>query len=171
MQLDGYHGTEISNIENIQKNGYKISSDNEWLGSGVYFFESLNNFCDGFLEAKNWAFYVKKYQNWAVFKVKIKSNKFIDLVTNIKHREIYDKIRESAMKKHIQSGFNKKDFKENSIYVTMSELDIDFIRVLVDAQKDYGYYSYTVRRPQIQICVKRTDIIIENKLYNSSMEV
>lgn len=171
MQLDVYHGTEIDNITNILKNGYKVSSDKEWLGSGVYFFESLNTFCDGFLEAKNWVIYVKKYQKWAVLKAKIESNKFIDLVNNIRHREIYDRIRDAAIRKHIEAGFDKKDFKEKFIYVKMETLDIDFIRVLVDAKKDYGYYSYTVRRPQLQICVKNIKVITENELYDSSMEV
>lgn len=171
MQLIGYHGTEIKNVDNILKNGYILSSNNEWLGSGVYFFESLKMFSNGFLEAKNWVLYVKKYKNWAVFKSKINSKKFIDLVNNIKHKEIYDKIRERMIKKHIESGFDKKDFKERVIYVNMGTLKIDFIRSLVDAKKDFGYYSYTIRRPQIQICVKNIKVITENKLYNSGMEV
>ena len=77
------------------------------------------------------------------------------------------------MEKHINAGLNEKDFKENLIYIVMSCLDIDFIRVMVNAEKDYGYYyySYTVRRPQIQICVTKKNSITDNVLYKTSMEV
>ena len=41
--LVGYHGTKIENVEQILKNGFKMSKSKEnnleWLGDGVYFWE------------------------------------------------------------------------------------------------------------------------------------
>lgn len=39
IELIGYHGTALENVESIQKDGFRRSEgDAEWLGTGVYFF-------------------------------------------------------------------------------------------------------------------------------------
>lgn len=165
MKCIGYHGTDKKNIGNILKNGYIISGDKEWLGKGVYFFETLSPLTYGDQEAINWAKFVKKIQKWAVFKAVIDSNKYIDLVLNIKHREIYDKIKLKLLKKHEKKGKNPLFFNDNIVYKAMEKaLNIDFIRALVNAAQT-GIYIKTIRRPQVQICVKNTDSIIKNELF------
>src|SRR6056297_2107385 len=53
--FSGYHGTSYESSEKILQSNYELSlGDNEWLGSGVYFF------LDGFSsvpkeQAKKWA--------------------------------------------------------------------------------------------------------------------
>jgi adenosine deaminase len=164
MKLTGYHGTNAESADDITKMGYKKSSDLEWFGSGIYFFESYDILCDGFIEARDWAKHVKKFQNWAIFEAVIESNKYIDIAFEIEHKIIYDKIKEKAILKHKAAGKNIKDFKEKAIFIEMEKLDIDFVRALVDSKKNLGYYSYTIRRPQLQICVKNDLAIISNEL-------
>ncbi len=164
MKLICYHGTKAEAADNINKTGYLKSKHSEWLGSGVYFFESYGTLCDGIIEARDWAKFVKKFKNWAIFEACIESEKYIDIAFEIEHRKIYDQIKEEAIKKHKESGKGIKEFNENLIFQEMEKLDIDFIRALVDSKKDLGYYSYIVRRPQLQICVKHNEVIVSNKL-------
>ena len=106
-----------------------------------------------------------------MFRATIASDKYIDLVSemNIKHRKIYDKIRETTLMAHKKAGYPVADFKEQVIFCKIAQAnDIDFIRALVNADKPKGYGSYTIRRPQIQICVKNTSCIVRNKLIEKS---
>ena len=128
------------------------------------FFESCFPITDGLEEAKAWAIHVKRFREWAVFKAFIQSDKKNDLIESIDHRKLYDKIRTELKEKHLSSGKELKDFNDTLIFCKLEEYGFDFFRVLVDADKFSGYYSSTVRRPQIQICVKNTDCISDNKL-------
>ncbi len=169
MLLYGYHGTHANNIDRILKNGYKESSEKEWFGRGIYFFETLHPMVDGIEEAKSWAKYVKKHSKWAVFKATIESENYIDLLGSIVHRQMYDKIRETALQLHAEAGFDRTSFQERIIYNKLEEAKVDFIRVLVDADKYQGYYSYTIRRPQLQVCVKNHEAIKKNELLESEV--
>ncbi len=164
MKLTCYHGTKAEAAENIIKNGYKKSGSKEWFGSGVYFFESYNDLCDGITEARDWAKYVKHFKNWAVFEACIESDKYIDIAFEVEHKKIYDRIKEEAIELHKKAGKETKEFNENLIFHQMEKLDIDFIRALVDSKKESGYYSYIIRRPQLQICVKNETVIVNNRL-------
>lgn len=164
MKLTCYHGTKAESADNISKIGYWKSKPEEWFGSGVYFFESYETLSNGFIEARDWAKFVKKFKNWAIFEAVIESDKYIDIAFEFEHKIIYDEIKETVIKKHLESGKSISDFNENIIFHEMEKLDIDFIRALVDSKKDLGYYSYIIRRPQLQICVKNNDVIISNEL-------
>jgi hypothetical protein len=165
MLIKAYHGTNVKNIKSIQKYGYTFSTDKEWLGKGIYFFETLKPIVDGVTEAICWVKYVKNEGTWAVFEATIESDLYFDLVEDIEHKKVYDKIRHRALELFIKAGNKRKDFKERVIYSKLEEREVDFIRVLVDASKHEGYYSYTVRRPQVQVCVKNKKCIKENTLY------
>lgn len=164
MKLTCYHGTNAESADNISKIGYLKSDPSEWFGRGVYFFESYDILCDGFIEARDWAKNVKKFINWAIFEATIESDKYIDIAFNINHRKLYDRIKKTAITKHKEAGKNVRDFQEKTIFLEMEKLNIDFIRVLVDSKKNLGYYSYTIRRPQLQVCVKNINVIINNEL-------
>lgn len=168
MQFTGYHGTAAENSTGILSDGYILSRESEWFGRGVYFFETVEGISNGFDEAKNWIVYVKKIRNWAVFRAVMETDKYIDLLLDVEHKKLYDEIKREAIRLHLQAGKQIRYFRENTIYIKMAELDIDLIRALVDAKKDYGYYSYTVRRPQVQICVKRLECLVSNGLIRTN---
>lgn len=167
----GYHGTEKKYVENIIKNKYILSSDKEWFGAGVYFFETLPGICNGRTEARNWVLYVKRKWDYAIFKADISSENYVDLLKNISHKKKFDDIVEKLYYKHIEQGKSEKEFNLNIVFKYLEkENKIDFIRCLVNAaDKDkYKMYRYIVRRPQIQICVKNVDIIRNNKVVETS---
>ena len=83
----------------------------------------------------------------------------------------FDVIKKELIKKHLEAGKNIKTFNENAIFRKLEEQDIDLIRVLVDATKDIGYPKYVVRRPQVQICVKTTKVIVDNILIKQGKRV
>jgi len=164
MKLTCYHGTKAESADNISKAGYKKSNSCEWFGSGIYFFETYETICNGYIEARDWAKHVKGYNSWAVFKAVVESEKYIDIAFVHEHKMLYDRIKYKALENHKKSGQDVKDFNENIIFLEMEKHDVDFIRALVDSKKDLGYYSYIVRRPQLQICVKNEETILSNDL-------
>ncbi len=167
MVIICYHSTKLSNIKSIQDNGYRESSENNWFGKGIYFFESIKAISDGEKEAINWAVKVKWYFEWAIFEALIEADDYIDLISNDKHMNLYSEIRAELINQHLKSGKEIKDFQERIIYIKLEEAGVDFIRALVEGRKDEGYYSYTVRRPQIQVCVKNRRCIKDNILYKT----
>ncbi|OHD12574.1 MAG: hypothetical protein A2Y41_02625 [Spirochaetes bacterium GWB1_36_13] len=171
MFFEGYHGTDSDSVTSIIKNGYNLSNNKQSLGKGVYFFQDYYNLCNGLEEAKNWAIHVKKFERWSVLKVNIDTEKYIDIFLDVKHREMFDVIKKELIKKHLEAGKNIKTFNENAIFRKLEEQDIDLIRVLVDATKDIGYPKYVVRRPQVQICVKTTKVIVDNILIKQGKRV
>ena len=173
MKICAYHGTLKNNVESIQKDGFKISTGkHQWFGAGIYFFGTLKSdgsaaVTDGFTEAKNWVIYVKGCEDWAVFKVCIESEHFIDLVGCEDHRKLFLQIREKAKKLHDRSKKRGEPFREQAVYhLLRDKLNIDFIRGLVNADKHgrYTYGSYTNIHPQIQICVINSGCIRKTTL-------
>ena len=171
MKICAYHGTLKKNVEGIQRDGFKISEGvHQWFGDGIYFFETLKTpeseiISDGFEEAKNWVIYVKHCRDWAVFKVCIKTNSFIDLVGCEDDKKLFKQIRKRAKELHELSEKRNEPFREQFIYhlLRCNKPNIDFIRVLVNADK-YGRFiseNYTIVHPQVQICVVNDDCIKE----------
>ena len=165
MKICAYHGTLKKNVESIQRDGFKISKgEHQWFGDGIYFFEALKTISDGFEEVKNWVIYVKHCKDWAVFEVCIESDNFIALVGCEDDKKLFKQIRKEAKELHDRSKRRNELFIEQLIYhLLRCKLNIDFIRVLVNADK-YGRFiseSYTNVHPQVQICVVNDDCIKE----------
>ena len=154
MQIIGFHGTNKESALRILSEGFIESSEKEWFGSGVYFFETLPKISNGFTEARHWAVNVKKFIDWAVLKASIHSDNVLDLVNSIPHKKIFDEIRYVCLDLHRKSGKAPSEFMELLIFTKLETMGFEVIRCLVDAMKDEGYYSYVVRRPQVQVCVK-----------------
>ena len=169
MQLCAYHGTSKTHISSIKKNGLNQSKGKkQWLGDGWYFFETAY-MSNGLKEAKNWVIKVKKEPEWAIFKVDIKSDNFIDLIDSAEHKGLFAKVREQAYKLHAASRRANKRFREQVIYLQLRKyITADFIRVMVNADNygKYDYHSYTVIHPQVQICVIEKNCMGKPKLYD-----
>lgn len=160
MEIIGYHGTSKKAGKAILKDNFRPSGEDEWFGKGVYFFETAQPYIDGIDEAKNWAVYVKKITNWVVIESTIKGDRFIDLVGDISHRNEFDKVKNMALKAHTRFGHPRETFTDGIVFLRLAELgNIDFVRAFVDAKRENRYNSNVVRRPQIQICVKKVGVI------------
>jgi hypothetical protein len=154
MCLDclGYHGTDEDGAKRIQLEGYKPSSHTEWLGSGVYFFGTYDGVVDGLEEAKSWVNYVKPFARWTIFEATISSEKFLDLVENVSHRQTFDRAREKMLALHTKSRKPPRTFRDYIIFKFIDEqFEFDYVRAFVDAARQDDYVSKVVRRPQIQI--------------------
>ena len=161
MEIIGYHGTSQASKTSILKDGFIPSGSNEWFGAGIYFFETITPLFDGYLEAKQWALCVKKYNNWAVIEAIIRSDNVLDLVKSIPHKQIFDQIRTECLNLHRRSGKPDNEFTELVVFTKLEKMGFDAIRCIVDAMKNEGYYSYVVRRPQVQVCVKNNTCIVQ----------
>lgn len=166
LECIGYHGTSMKAAEQIQKNGYQASSEKEWLGKGIYFFGTSSGSIesDGCEEAVAWVCNVKKFNNWVIFEANINSTKFLDLVKNINHRKRFDIAKNKIIERYARLGKSNTALRDYIIFKCIDEeSDFDFIRALIDAGRQQ-YQSAVVRRPQIQICVKKEVCIKTNNI-------
>ncbi|NCB47652.1 hypothetical protein EOM81_11625 [bacterium] len=162
MEMIGYHGTNQEFADRIVADGFRCTKTNGWFGPGIYFFEDCPAL--GFNarnEARGWAISVKKFSNWCVIKSKIVTNSFVDLLEE-SQRRIFVRIREKLFELHSKNGLSADKFDDSQVYVCMAEesSNTEAIRALVNADSTArDCWSYSVRRPQIQICVLRNEVI------------
>jgi hypothetical protein len=160
----GYHGTSQEGARKIEAEGYEASGDENWLGRGVYFFGTIPDVTNGETEARAWAVYVKKCDNWAVIQVTINSEKFLDLVQNIGHRRLFEEAKRKMLEQHQRMGKAPWTFRDYIIFKYIDKkVGFEVIRAVVDAEPK-EYLSNIVKRPQVQICVKATTCIKEGKI-------
>jgi hypothetical protein len=112
-EIEGYHGTDASNIKGIIDKGFRLSiGDEEWLGDGVYFF------VDGIISnpkgnavkwaiANAWDNNLKKYVylNYVVIKavISIQEDTFLDLTTT-EGMNLFNYLRNKYIAKIITTG-------------------------------------------------------------------
>jgi len=132
------------------------------IGAGIYFFEDAD-FCNALEEAICFCQFVRylEKEDIIVFKALIESDKVLDLVSNIEHRKIFD---EAKNKIKLILKFSSKTDKKIEDYRIFNLLDRDktfeVIRVIIEAaREEEEHFSYLVRRPQVQICVKESKTI------------
>ena len=170
MEFIGYHGTKNKSVSNILMYGYKLSGEDEWFGKGVYFFVDAKPYSNGYSEARLWAIHVKRFKKWAVLQSEIIGDNYIDLIKNVKHKNLYDKICKEMYALHVKSKV-PNDFLENIVFKKISEKqNIDFILAFADAGKPHEYYTPVVRRLQAQLCVKKIECIKKSKLFRKYTE-
>jgi hypothetical protein len=167
MKVLGYHGTSQERAAKIVAEGFKTPEDgNGWLGNGVYFFQETG-LSQGPAEAYNFAKYVRNYDTPQVLMSDITCNDdehVIDLLKNIKDRELFDQCKESAYKLHLQSKTTKK-FSEKVIFqIIESQCKPKIIRALIDGYRESRYTSFVVRRPEVVICVKDCSCIQDSAI-------
>lgn len=159
----GYHGTDREDSENILKNGYRYSDNTAWFGSGIYFFEDLSKITDGYQEAIDWVINIKKFDHWAIFKALIKSDCCIDLIYDSDDKKYFNRMRKKLLESHIKLRRNINEFTDAVVFEKLASFkEIEVIRAFVDAARQ-DYPSYLVRRPQIQLCVKKRECIQKNE--------
>lgn len=109
----GYHGTSLRSAEEIVVSNYRISKeDNDWLGSGTYFF--IDGFTDPVNSAVQWAKYRSwdrearkhKYRNYAVLKSLIRTESHLDL-DDIEDLTIFNRIRASLVSRMKREGYGR----------------------------------------------------------------
>lgn len=157
--LVGYHGTEEGNYNSIKENGLKESAEEgSWLGKGVYFFESKDDYADGKQEAFDWARFCKKAEKCLVIEanISVPQDQCLDLC-NLKTRRFFNQIIKEAKRKKCKDRFSYL-----TIFNYLEEVFPDkfkVIRVYAYGTKIEDPIINIVLRPQIQTCVKDTKMI------------
>ncbi len=164
----GYHGTTKACAENIlEENIFVPSNNNKWLGEGIYFFIDVLS-SSGKLEAIKYMKRKKKEKsnNIKVIKALIISKKIFNLTDNSDEiHGIFNKVYNKAKEKYYKSKGTYKGFSEHLIYTLISDvLKSDAILVLVDGAKKNPDFRYTIRRPQLILCIKNSECIEEMSL-------
>lgn len=125
MKQEAYHGTSLENANKICKSSndidFKIScKDNEWLGSGVYFFDNKQ-------DAMDWSVKVRKFEEIGIISAMITAdeNKVLNLISNNTDIEIFL----NTLKKVRLESNKFKDKNINTNYVSLE------IKILVAAKK------------------------------------
>lgn len=148
---DAYHGTSLENATEIMSNGFKISTgEHQYLGDGVYFFESSLS------EAEKWA---KKHHSphYVVIKAVVALGSCLDLVNDdykIKLRKISKKLMERKKVKKINDA---------AVINYIAEFGkIDTIR----AKFFYSLFpgSHIFNNPYIVICVRNSKNILNTSI-------
>ncbi|HIE5973551.1 TPA: hypothetical protein ACXNXU_000880 [Proteus mirabilis] len=104
-----YHGTTQDAIQSIMNKGFKLSSSNEdWLGHGVYFF--IRGISNPLKNATEWAKNKNKNKNICVIKATVKLNEFeiLDLRTT-KGQKDYNKYREKIVHEYYDDLLIRRD--------------------------------------------------------------
>ena len=165
IDVIGYHGTDGDSVREINIRGFKLLNSNpsNWLGDGVYFFQSVKDMdIDGFKEAESWAKRTAKYVNsksYGVFEARIKSGKVFDSYGKREHRILFWKI-----KHRLESVYKGDLLIDQRVYLILREkYSFELFRILADGRK-IKYPSYTIERPQVIICIKNLECIKEKKL-------
>jgi hypothetical protein len=155
----GYHGTDEYGERKIRENGFQDSPAEGWLGPGIYFFESQPGF-DGLEAAEWWVTVYKKYPHWVILKVKIVADKIFDMFRSKKDRMDFGRLKQGFLKKHIEAGGKEYDFNLKPVFQFLNR-KFEVIICLVDAARLDKFVNYVVGNPQIQICVTKSECIIE----------
>jgi hypothetical protein len=162
MIITGFHGTHKKNEYAISQSGFESSAEEEYLGAGVYFFEDAE-FCHALDEAICFCQFVKYIdrKDIIVFKATVNSEKILDLVSNIEHRKYFDEVKNRIKLRLKFSSEPEKKIEEFRIFNLIDRDNcFEVVRAIIEAAKeDKESFSYVIRRPQIQICVKKAAAI------------
>ena len=125
----GYHGTSLSSAEEIVVSSYRISKeDNDWLGSGAYFF--IDGFTDPIANAEKWARFRSwdgrarkhKYYSYAVLRSLIRTETHLDL-DEIEDLKMFNTIRDSLAQRMKKEGYRDATALQNDCFVANFALE------------------------------------------------
>lgn len=181
--IKGYHGTNKSNEASIIKFGYDMSKckeEQQWLGKGIYFWESLYyavkwNYINSHSFSRN-AILKKIINDKTIFvaDIFIEDDKMLDLSSpegTILFEEFQNTLRKSLGEDEVKKADNKDDvcwiyilhkygfFEKFDVIIATYRKEIK----LENTRSPRNFEKYL----QKQICVKKANNIISNKVYNN----
>ena len=155
-ECTGYHGTDIGSCEKIILTNKFIDSvdDEEWLGSGVYFFEN---------DKKQAIYYMSKAKKKSEYKViscDIKSDNLLDLL-DISNYENFERFAVQLKDRYKKRKDGKQRVLMNGVILNfMHKVNpYDVVRGVFDVPRRTVAPRTNIKPVQIQICVKNHDCI------------
>lgn len=172
INFEAYHGTsKKASISIIESRKYIASNnDNEWLGSGVYFFIDYRS--DKSIEnSMKWAVNFKRFGYYAVLKnnIKVHQDKVVNL-NDPEWQDIFQSYRDEKQKDYERRGITctmkVKQFDCLTINDMCEELGIDVVCQqryieLGERRKDRNFISSNI--PNCRIMSVRNPEVIEKE--------
>lgn len=157
----GFHGTTKSSADNILKTNDFIFShgDEEWLGTGVYFFE------DFISHAYYWCDKYKCYPLWSILKSDIIADKIVDLNDPETYEQFYQLAKELRTRYHKRKDGKKREIIDAVVLNVMYKTSpYDVARGIFKGITGYDLKNKSFERIQvyphhIQLCVKNKKCI------------
>lgn len=157
----GYHGTSEEKGNQILKCGYFKWSDgeDEWLGSGIYFFERSGYY------AIWWASDIKHFVNYRILKadITLESEKILDLTVPSNTDELDYYANMLMQKKAKTKSFAHKEINDNLVinYIYNNIQKFDAVIGIFDQTryKRKALYKSRILPHQIQVCIRNTPCI------------
>ncbi len=162
----GHHGTSVENAKMILEEGFRKSSGkHQWFGEGVYFFD------DDYIEARNWAVKVKKFERYAILQSEIDAQNPLHLHKSTEWGEFL-KIKQRLLKHNQSSPFKNREITDAYVVEFMCQQIYKLKGVHIDViicACSVGGYAWTaeitrIPRTQIQICVRELSSILRTEL-------
>lgn len=171
-----YHGTSLESAYKICKTSDKIDfkkscKETEWLGPGVYFFDSFNS-------AKDWGVKVRKFKEVCVVKALIIADDeyVFDIVSNKEHIEIFKKMCLKVKSKYekIMNNDKRDNYiapaikflyknKRYDVIRAFFEMKTDFYKNVGDEEEFKKYFPIQTGRIQICVinlaCIKKCEVV------------
>jgi hypothetical protein len=152
----GYHGTTKEKAKYIitSKRFPYSCDDEEWLGTGIYFFEN------DYLQAEDWCTKARGYCEWSVIKSRLEAETVIDLID----KETLNRFNESANKiknkyKNRRDGKPRKLINAVIIDAMFKVKPYDIIRAAFHISNYRMADRINILPVQIQLCVKNRNCI------------
>ncbi|MEJ6952082.1 hypothetical protein [Natronospora cellulosivora (SeqCode)] len=150
-----YHGHTQKIINNILKKRTFNSSKKEWewLGDGVYFFEKY------YSHARNWCEKARRYNNWSIIKVNIKTIKMLDMIDPDNFDEL-KKFTSKIRDRYRELGGIRKVNTKLIFNMAYSKEKYDAVRHAFSVGKHKECIDPTkMEKMEIQVCVRNQECI------------
>lgn len=170
-ECTAYHGNKQHNIDKFIAQGkFDVSiSGQNWLGTGVYFFEN------DLKQAVDWCKLARDYYRWSVIEAIIKAEKIINLIDTKNYNTFIELLQEIRKNKKVLNKLKRSYEIKNRVRVKDHFLNSLVLDLMYD-HEPYELVKHAFRVPgrmeeegtnivaiQIQICVKDQNCIVNFK--------
>lgn len=155
LKYKGYHGTTRDNADKIMDMNlfFPSTGEEEWLGTGVYFFEDI-------YQALHWCTQTRRYPYYAVLVSKLNSDNVFDL-TNMDHLQEFMKMAKSLKDRYKTTKDRHKRKLINAVVLNFlyKVKPFDMVRAAFNSPVRLQAERVNVLPVQIQLCVKNNSCI------------
>lgn len=152
----GFHGTNIDSANSILSSNKFLDSqdEEEWLGTGVYFFEN------DVQQAVNYIYKAKKVANYKSIQVNINTNKLLNLVDTKTNEQFNNFAKKFQNRYKTRKDHTQRKLINAVILDAMYKLEPYEVVRGVFPVPNTNYAPRTNIQPmQIQVCVRKHDCI------------
>ena len=152
----GFHGTNSESANSILSSNTFLDSqdEEEWLGTGVYFFE------DDVQQAVNYIYKAKRVVNFKIIQADINTNKLLNLVDTKTYEQFESFAKKFQNRYKTRKDYSKRKLINAVILDAMYKLEpYEVVRAVFPVPKTKYAPRTNIQPVQIQVCVRKHDCI------------